>query len=559
MSKIIYAGNSGEFIILPSDADGLVGGTGNDVLCGNTLSNTVLGGQGDDQLWGGLGGNDILAGETGNDLYWWGKTDGNDRISNGIGNGQDGLFLYNMSIYDYRAFNQDGNLVFQVDGNNTLELEGWYNAAADSRIQSFVFADKTAYAWNNGAGATVNLHDTIYENNQIHTLMTLDTGNCILHGGSGNDVIVGGKGDDQLLGDTGDDQLWGGAGGNDTLTDVSGANVFWFGNGDGHDVITNGGTSQDLVKFYDINSVSISRSNNDLVLTTAQNSTLTLRDWYIDNSLKLNKFLFADGSIKCITDSGWQTTGVSKPGFNIEVDYSRYDTAGFFTNHPERRAVVEEACRVWESIIGNDFKDISAGTVIKVVNGNTGVIEEVTLNTGIDDLRLYMGSAVMDNSGTLATARPFTLSNTGNAELDNRYNGETSIQPWVGSISVNVTNENKLYFDNTPNNFYDDVVPTTQYDFLHIVVHEIGHILGFGAGNAGNQYVTTNNGITYFAGPQTKQVYGGPAPLDFASGVHFAQNATMQATMKPFLNSGARILPTSLDKAMLADMGYTIC
>lgn len=545
MSKTMYLENNGQLVLLPTDVDIAVGSDGNDIACGNMLDNTMYGNNGDDQLWGGASGNDTLAGGAGSDIYWWGKSDGHDLIINAADNGTDALYLYNVATSKFQALKQNDNLIFQVDENNAVNLGDWYSASASSRVQSFIFDNKTAYIWNNGAGATINLHDNGYEVDQVHSAIALDTGACTLCGGSGNDSLVGGAGDDQL---------WGGPGGNDTLTGSAGANVFWFGAGDGHDVITDGTTSQDMVKFYDCNAAAISRVNNDLVLTTAQNSTLTLSGWYTD-STKVNRFLFADGSVKQITDSGWQTVSHSK--FNIEVDYSRYDTDGFFTNHPERQAVVEEACQVWENIFKDDFADVPAGTTIQVINPNTGVTESVVLSTPIDDLRIYLGSYYEDSS-TLGHTRLAATSQTGNSQLDARYNSYDNIEPWVGDISINDKYASSLYFDPTPNNTSDDTVPADQYDFLHIMIHEIGHVLGMGPQNAGSQYVTESNGIDYFGGPNVTAVYGGAVPLDFASGTHFAADATMNAVMKPSLGFGTRVLPTALDKAFFADIGYVL-
>ena len=249
---------------------------------------------------------------------------------------------------------------------------------------------------------------------------------------------------------------------------------------------------------------------------------------------------------------GRQTQATST--FNIEVDYSRYDTDGFFTNQPERQAVVEEACKVWESIFKDEFTDIPAGTTIQVRNPDTGTRESVVLTQPIDDLRIYFGS-YYDNGSSLGHTMVEATSNTGNTQMDARYNSYDNIEPWVGSIAINDKYANSLYFDPTPNNTSDDTVPGDKYDFLHILVHEIGHVLGMGPQNAGSQYVTSSNGVNYFGGPNVKAVYGGAVPLDFATGAHFASNATMSAVMKPSLDFGTRVLPTALDKAFFADIG----
>lgn len=243
--------------------------------------------------------------------------------------------------------------------------------------------------------------------------------------------------------------------------------------------------------------------------------------------------------------------------FDIEIDYSTYDASGFFANHPERRAVVEEACDIWESIINDEFAALPSGKQISLLNPNTGAIENVTLTTPIDDLRIYLGSYSKSDT-SLGLSRNFSTLNTGDANLDQRYNSYDNIEPWVGSIAFNENYSQYLYFDPTPGNAKDDSVPTNKYDFLHMVLHEIGHTLGMGPQNAGSQYVKTSNGVSYFAGPHVEAVYGGPVALDLKSGTHFATTANADALMKPSLNMGQRVLPTLLDKAFLADIGYEI-
>ena len=56
-----------------------IGGSGDDIIIGNSVNNTLYGGLGDDTLTGGAG-NDILVGGTGIDTFSYAKGDGNDTL-----------------------------------------------------------------------------------------------------------------------------------------------------------------------------------------------------------------------------------------------------------------------------------------------------------------------------------------------------------------------------------------------------------------------------------------------------------------------------------------------
>ena len=178
--------------------------SGNDLLTGNSLANTLNAGAGSDTLHGG-GGKDRLSGGSGNDTLDAGN--GNDTVFGG--NGRDKVFL------------GAGADVF-VD-----------NAQGGSRGIDTVSAGAGNDLVKGGAG------NDVFSGNG---------GNDRLFGGAGNDKLAGGSGFDLLTGGGGADTLTGG-GGADTLTGGRGADTFVFGLGFGHDLITDFADDTDQIKF----------------------------------------------------------------------------------------------------------------------------------------------------------------------------------------------------------------------------------------------------------------------------------------------------------------------
>lgn len=238
-------------------------------------------------------------------------------------------------------------------------------------------------------------------------------------------------------------------------------------------------------------------------------------------------------------------------GFNIRFDY-RFDTAGWFT--PQRRAALEAAADVWERIILNKFEDVPAGTDLGVVNPVTEQFINLRSDALIDDLVVFVGAKNIDGiSSTLAFAGPTSVFIPGSL-LDIRYNGRV-FQPWTGYATFD-TSEN-WFFDPTPETAND--IPAESQDFISTAVHELGHVLGLVRGTtAFSQWVVGDT----FIGPNTRAANSGqPIPLE-PGGSHLREGYELPQTgetlMDPFMASGRRLLPTALDIAMLADIGYTV-
>ncbi|MBL1175027.1 CARDB domain-containing protein [Pantanalinema sp. GBBB05] len=240
----------------------------------------------------------------------------------------------------------------------------------------------------------------------------------------------------------------------------------------------------------------------------------------------------------------------SSSPFNIQFDY-RFDTNGWFTSG--RRAALEVAASIWESIILDEFANIPVGTALRVRNPQTDTIVSLTSDFEIDDLVVFVGARSIDgSSGTLADGGSSATWIVGSS-LDTRYNG-SDFEPWTGSISFD-TAEN-WFFDSTPNTAND--IPLSSPDFISVAVHELGHILGFGNVNAFMNFRVNDT----FTGANARAVNGGnPIPLQ-PGGFHILDgyefNGSGETALDPITMSGRRKLPTILDIAILDDIGYTV-
>ena len=247
------------------------------------------------------------------------------------------------------------------------------------------------------------------------------------------------------------------------------------------------------------------------------------------------------------SDAFFSITSISPPQpFTIQLDY-RFDTQGWFT--PERKALVEHAADIWEAIIQDDFENVPIGTALYVENPQTGTLEEFDSDEEIDDLTIFVG---MRNSENLGEGGPSALYFP-DSELANRFTG-ADFEPWTGSIYFGDNGD--WFFDATPETADD--IPADRFDFLSVAVHEIGHTLGFGTARAFDALVTG----TRFVGANAIAANGGssvPLAADLShieDGYEFGGSGELM--FDPALNPGDRTLPTRLDAAMLADIGYSI-
>ena len=224
-----------------SSIEGLQGGSGSDTLTGDDNNNTLFGMVGVDVLDGGLG-NDSVEGGEGNDFLTGGL--GADHLDGGDG-------------FDVTMYNGSSEGV-------TVSLLTGTGAGGDAEGDTLIGIEEIS-------GSS---HDDILIAGNTSALFLGEAGNDTLTGGAANDTLIGGDGNDTLSGGAGSDFLEGrdgadifdgqegndliiGGTGDDQLAGGTGIDTFGFFGGDGHDVIADFGSS-DQIMLYGINADSIS-------------------------------------------------------------------------------------------------------------------------------------------------------------------------------------------------------------------------------------------------------------------------------------------------------------
>ncbi len=237
--------------------------------------------------------------------------------------------------------------------------------------------------------------------------------------------------------------------------------------------------------------------------------------------------------------------------FNIKFDY-RFDNANFFT--PERKAILEQAGNIWSSYIQDDFTPIPAQEPLKFLIDNSE--REVTLNKPIDDVIIFVSSVNLNSDTSLTLGEgSFYADFAKDSDRESRIIG-SDFEPWLGTIEFNANAVNNLYFDSTPKT--DNDIPPDKQDFLSLSLHEIGHVLGIGTSDAFTNQIEEGK----FVGKKSVLLnHVQPIPLD-ADKNHiqdgFSLDPRRDALLDKSFTFGERNLPTNLDLAILADIGYLV-
>lgn len=254
----------------------------------------------------------------------------------------------------------------------------------------------------------------------------------------------------------------------------------------------------------------------------------------------------------------------------IEFDYT-YDTSGFFDNQ-SRRDMMDMAASFYSNFTDNltaitpdqqnswtlDFRNPS--NIATWVSVDNATVAE-------DSIRVYVGASAMGD-GVLGYSAGAYVSVDGTAEFENTINTRgqlntvgdyaTDFGTWGGVVAFN--SDANWHFGETT-----DGLNSSNSDFLTTATHELGHIFGIGEADS---WFAQIEGLSFY-GANSMAAYeavysnGGPVPLaniaHWEEGLMSYYNGELQESMMdPSTPRGERQLPTDLDYAGFADVGWQV-
>lgn len=256
----------------------------------------------------------------------------------------------------------------------------------------------------------------------------------------------------------------------------------------------------------------------------------------------------------------------AQANIDIQFDYS-HDSTGFFGD-ASRQSVLNAAAGVFESRFADTLTSITSSGA----NGFDPVFfnpadpsgADITNNSdsfATNVIRVYVGGHDFTD-GTLGIGGAggygcsgFTGFCDGAARRGQGDVGATisthavDVAPWGGAISFDSVGTNWYFGTGTAG------LNASEYDFYSVAVHELAHVLGFGASDSFNNHISGMSFVGAAAGTQT--LNGG---LDhWADGTMSMVNGVSQeAAMTPSLANGTRKNFTNLDFAAMQDIGWQV-
>ena len=252
----------------------VTGGKDNTVLMGAAdAKETLIAGAGDTTLWGGGSKSDYMqhTGTTNTATFFFTAGDGTDTVNSNnwaSSDTSDVLWLGSTAIKSVK--NNGTNTTVTLDDGSKVTLSGL--SATDTAFKFTTDGENTQQIKVGTSGSNTWTYDegvTYYMGGKKNTLNVSDDANIWLDGSngkafqnvttvnassnSGTVILAGAGANETLIAGTGSSSLWGGAGAsNDVLQgNATGDTTFYFGKGEGADVIT-ASNSDDKVVLYNV-------------------------------------------------------------------------------------------------------------------------------------------------------------------------------------------------------------------------------------------------------------------------------------------------------------------
>lgn len=292
--------------------------------------------------------------------------------------------------------------------------------------------------------------------------------------------------------------------------------------------------------------------------------------------------LIAALTLVTVLGSGCAVPGARSdpPPFTIHFDY-RFDSAAYFT--PRHRALLDQAAAVFESRItdtlepiaaspGDDYRllfcnpelpincDIAIPETLKAVHN-----EPIPANTLVVFVASYdygsphrlgeagYGVQIADKVSPGLARKLRCRGQSGGCPADDEAATDTG--PWGGSMSISSSVD--WYLDDE---IKTDDVPPERYDFYSMVLHELGHLLGFGVADSWKARLI-HEGVPYFMGGDgvgKQELFADTGHWTDAKPSTREGLGDYEAAMDRNQVPGQRKLFTDLDFAALRDIGWQV-
>ncbi len=238
-------------------------------LKGNTKGNTIRAGFGGGNYYG-MGGNDILYGGKGKDIFWYAKGDGIDTIYD-FTTDKDVIRLTSKAALAKAVLSGSDALLKMGNGSIIIKkgIGKTITVMDDTKRKKFLIvlpkgvtinSNRTALTVKDPFSGTLDIAS--YTPSILNIDASKNENDLIIKGNNNNNIIKAGMFGGDYYGRKGNDILYGG----------DGEDFFWYGAGDGNDVIRNFRSDEDVICYYRGGLTGYSSSGTDVILKTGTGS-----------------------------------------------------------------------------------------------------------------------------------------------------------------------------------------------------------------------------------------------------------------------------------------------